>query len=242
MDRDEQKWEDFVADETLFGNSIRLRHLVWTIQRHTQPGARLLEVGFGSGKTAVLLADMGYCVTAIDINDVLVGRMHEQYGKLYPKGRLSFRKADMFSLPWKNEAFEIVYHQGVLEHFQDSSIVRALKEQARIAPLVIFDVPNSRCRVRPFGDERLLPAGHWRHLIGEAGLGIIDELGRGPRPWHYLLPMALLSKRGTSRLSWLSRSLGTVSIFVCKSPRGDNSPGPHVVTTSSTFRAAGRKW
>ncbi|MEM4546810.1 MAG: class I SAM-dependent methyltransferase [Nitrososphaerota archaeon] len=41
--------------------------------------SQVLEVGFGSGTTAVLPADLGYRVTAVDIGDVLVERAQKRY-------------------------------------------------------------------------------------------------------------------------------------------------------------------
>jgi len=72
-------WPEYLQGETLFSNSIRLRYLIWAIERYIPRGSRLLEVGFGSGTTAVLLADLGYTVTAVDINETLVERLRERY-------------------------------------------------------------------------------------------------------------------------------------------------------------------
>jgi len=218
-DRQEKKWEEFVKDETLFNNSNRLRYLIWTIQKYAVLESRVLEVGFGSGKTAFLMADMGYEVTAIDINDVLVSRLQNQYEKCLNINQLKYMQADMLSLPWDSQIFELAYSQGVLEHFSDKSILQALKEQGRVARMVIFDVPNSRYKIRPFGNERLLPVAHWRNLIRESGLEIVEELGRNFGNWHYLLPMAIFSKYGIMRLPWFSRIMGSVSIFVCRSSK-----------------------
>lgn len=43
----------------------------------------------------------------------------------------------------------------MLEHFDDETIVSALKEQKGMAKIIVFEVLDSRAR-RSYGDERLL--------------------------------------------------------------------------------------
>ena len=195
---------------------MRLKYLVWAIQRLADPGERLLEVGFGSGATSVLLADLGYQVTAVDIDPELVATGRERYADWRRRGPLVIEQGDMFHLPWGTRSFSLVFHQGVLEHFADERIVEALKEQARIATWIVFDVPNHRHRLKPFGDERLLPPSHWRRLILEAGLILVEEGGRDFQRWLYLLPHAVFSRWGVERLGWLLRRLAINSVFVCR--------------------------
>ncbi|GIV88351.1 MAG: hypothetical protein KatS3mg087_2128 [Patescibacteria group bacterium] len=213
----ERSWPEFLSTESLFMNAVRLRYLIWTIERYLPRGSRLLEVGFGSGATAVLLADLGYRVTALDIDQVLVNRVQSRYADWIRSGRLEILQADMLALPWQQQDFDLAYHQGVLEHFPDEQIVQALREQARVARWVIFDVPNHRMRVRHFGDERLLPPLHWRQLIKQSDLEIVTELGGDFHRWIYVLPFAFFSHFSVQRLTWFSRWLGTTSIFVCRS-------------------------
>jgi SAM-dependent methyltransferase len=212
-------WPQFLSGVSLFDNAVRLRFFLWTLRRHISPGANLLEVGFGSGTTAILLADLGYRVTACDLNSELVLRFASRYPDWIGSNRLFVQQADMFQLPWADQAFDLAYHQGVLEHFPDERIIAALREQARVARLVLFDVPNQRYPARPFGDERLLPARHWRKLIRAAGLEVADERGRDFHKWLYWLPHGLFSHAALDRLPWFSRHFAVSSIFLCRRSR-----------------------
>lgn len=209
-------WPEYLGNERLFSNAIRLRYLIWTIQRYVPTGSRVLEVGFGSGTTAVLLADLGYIVTAVDIDEVLVARLRDRYADWVRMGRLEVRRADMLVLPWQEREFDLAYHQGVLEHFPDEQIVQALREQARVAHWVIFDVPNQRYGEQPFGDERLLPSRDWRRLIKLAGLELVAEFGRDFQRWLYVLPHVFFSHYGFEKWPWFSQWFGVNSIFVCR--------------------------
>ncbi len=209
-------WPEYLESETLFSNAIRLRYLIWTIQHYVPRGSQLLEVGFGSGTTAALLADLGYNVTAVDINEVLVERLRSRYADWIRMGRLEVKQADMLALPWQEKKFDLAYHQGVLEHFPDEQIVQALREQARVARWVVFDVPNHRLKDRPFGDERLLSPTYWRRLIQQSGLKLVAERGRDFYRWLYVLPFALFSHRALEKWPWFSKWFGVNTIFVCK--------------------------
>ncbi len=210
-------WSDFLEDATLFDNAVRLRSLIWTIRRYAQAGARLMEVGCGSGTTAVMLADLGYRVTAIDCEAALVARIAERYSDWIRSGRLEMQVADMFSLPWREREYDLAYHQGVLEHFSDDRIVQALSEQRRVAKRLIFDVPNSRYGAHPYGDERLMKPSHWRRLIERSGWTVVQELGRDFDPWLCILPYLFFSRTALERLPWFGRRFAVSSIFVCES-------------------------
>jgi 2-polyprenyl-3-methyl-5-hydroxy-6-metoxy-1,4-benzoquinol methylase len=211
-----QSWSEYESGETLFKNAVRLRYLIWIIERYTPKNSEILEVGCGSGYTSILLADAGYNVTAIDIDDQLIKRL-EGKGKYWiDLQKLQVQKADMLSLPWQERRFSLAFHQGVLEHCPDEVIIKALKEQARVSDLVIFDVPNIRYQSQPFGDERLLAPAHWRSLIQQANLRLINELGRDFNHWLYFLPYALFSQKAIDKTPWFSRWFGVSTIFVCK--------------------------
>lgn len=214
---DPQNWPAFLKGISLFDNAVRLRNLIWTLQRHFPAGAELLEVGFGSGTTAVLLADLGYQVTACDIDAELVERLESRYSDWIAQSRLAIQQADMFQFPWPRKTFDVAYHQGVLEHFSDEKIVAALREQSRVARFVLFDVPNHRYGAQPFGDERLLPIRHWRRLIQNAGMDVVDQRGRDFHHWLYCLPHVLFSHQVLDRFPWFSRQFAVSSIFLCGS-------------------------
>jgi SAM-dependent methyltransferase len=213
-------WSEFLAGTNLFNNSIRLRYFIWTIQRLVPAGSKILEVGMGSGTTSVLLADAGYQVTAIDREPELVERIRERYSDFLRRGRLEVLQADMFALPWGDCRFDLAFHQGVLEHFQDEQIVAALREQRRVARMLLFDVPNHRYPERPYGDERLLSPSHWRRLIQQAGWHVNDVIGRDFNQFWFLLPHFLFTRRALEHAPWFSRNLGISSIFVCSSSNG----------------------
>lgn len=139
-------------------------------------GGALLEAGVGSGIMSIYLSSLGYRVIGIDSSRDLVERAHALSRTLSVVGiSAEFVTGDTVSLPFESESFAVCFHQGVFEHFDDELIVRALREQLRVARFVAFSVPTVRYPYRDVGDERLLSASTWRAILQP--FRVIDVFG-----------------------------------------------------------------
>ena len=227
-------WQDCFRydDVNLFKQAITLEKFIRTILAFVPRNESILETGFGSGTTSLLLADLGYQVTAIDIEPKLVDEL-----KRWTKGltNLTVRRADMFNLPFEDDSFHAIIHQGVLEHFSDEEIRKTLQEQKRVTKhYIIFDVPNNRVK-RPDAirgtplDYQLHSRRTWKAFIKDCGLSLEREYGRG---WGYsslrfyaaiysLIPIYFHQRgmvRINSRFNLIGKWLGRDSGFVCRKP------------------------
>jgi SAM-dependent methyltransferase len=113
--------------------AIRLRELV-AAQRWFPAGARVLEIGAGSGWQARALADRGFAVEAVD----LAGGAYETV-EVFP-----VRKYNGGRLPYGDHAFDVVFSSNVLEHVP--GIEAMLAETARVlAPggVVVHVMPST---------------------------------------------------------------------------------------------------
>jgi SAM-dependent methyltransferase len=219
-------------DISLFSQAITLEKFIRTILAFVPRSGTILETGFGSGTTSVLLADLGYQVTAIDIGAELVDELR---GRARNLANLNVLRADMFNLPFQDDSFYAVIHQGVLEHFGDEEISKALQEQKRVTRrYIIFDVPNDRVKIpaavrgTPF-DYQLRSKRTWKAFIKDCGLSLEGEYGRG---WGYdrlhlcaaiynLIPLFCHRRdmaKINSRFNLLGKWLGRENGFVCSKP------------------------
>lgn len=65
---------------------------------------------------------------------------------------------------WYNQITTVVSH-GVIEHFDDDTIVKIINRQKKYYENVIHYVPLQGYEKPSFGDERLLPLEHWIELV-----------------------------------------------------------------------------
>lgn len=205
-------WPEFFDKEffNLFDRSTILKELLSQIRASIKPPATILEIGCGSGLTSILLASIGYRITAIDANSELVQRL-QPFMTAFPN--LSVHEMDMFQLAFGDKSFDLIFSQGVLEHYSDKDILHSLIEQGRVARIIAIDVPNTRGKIGDYGDERPITVKHWRQLIQSSGLEIVAESTRGMARWSQRNQKLL----GWLEGSWLSRWFGENSIFIARS-------------------------
>jgi SAM-dependent methyltransferase len=153
--------------------------------------AKVLEVGVGGGSTSIFLSYLGIEAHAIDNDPTVISRARENNSNLM--GRLEIKEGDAYKLPYPNDSFDVVCHQGFFEHFADDEIRLLLKEQLRVAPQVIFSVPTKYYMSTSLG-ERLMTKGRWERILKDFRIAISSYYGR-PRS-------ETLAKRFLSALGW----------------------------------------
>jgi SAM-dependent methyltransferase len=152
-------------------------------------GLRVLEVGPGSGRDAAHLASLGADVTAIDYVAESLLITHRNATAVGCEVKLVH--GDGLAMPFADGSFDVVFHQGLLEHFRDP--LPLLLENVRVlAPggLLLVDVPQ---RWHPYtvlkhtliaidkwfaGWEREYSIGEMQSLMTKAGLEVVGRYGQ----------------------------------------------------------------
>ena len=86
---------------------------------------KILEVGTGTGQLALFLSHFIHIVVAIDNDKELI----ERCNKFYKRQNLEFQIGDAFDLQFKKNEFDVVFSQGLLEHFSDKEIYSIINQQ-----------------------------------------------------------------------------------------------------------------
>jgi SAM-dependent methyltransferase len=145
------------------------------IRPYISPGARVLEIGGGSGFQASLLASWGFKVTSIDLADR--PRRRRQY---YP-----VQDYNGLEIPFQQASFDVVFSSNVLEH------VVNLRELILEAKRVL--APDGRA-------IHIIPTSSWRVWTGLAHYPYLIKriCGNGDIPSAEVVPQAqgILSQRG----------------------------------------------
>ena len=103
-------------------------------------GLRVLEVGAGSGRDGLLLAGRGARVVALDYS---LPSLRLIRGQAVEGGSVAVCCGDAFALPFADGTFDVVFHQGLLEHFRNPDDLIA--ENARVLKRgghLLVDVPQ----------------------------------------------------------------------------------------------------
>jgi ubiquinone/menaquinone biosynthesis C-methylase UbiE len=145
------------------------------IERVEKYGNRILEVGSGSGMEPMLIKirNPSKYVVMPDIDDRIV----KYLGRIVKKVKVDVEviKCDTRRLPFADKTFDVVCHQGLLEHFPNEEIIKMLGEQKRVAKYIIFDVPLPE-NPHGYGDERKdLTVEKWYEIFGKVGLKVIES-------------------------------------------------------------------
>jgi 2-polyprenyl-3-methyl-5-hydroxy-6-metoxy-1,4-benzoquinol methylase len=131
-------------DEKRFGGPIG--ELVAATQAHVitnfigrVQGRRILDVGTGTGRAALLLAGGGGIVTAVDASEEM---LDEARARAEARSvAVAFQVGDAHALKFSDRSFEVVVSLRVLMHTPGWK--QALAEMCRVADeLVIFDYPS----------------------------------------------------------------------------------------------------
>lgn len=117
--------------------------LVDTIAALGVAGKKICEVGCGTGKDSFKLAAMGARVTSVDFS-LKALELVQKKAKVIDGPAPMLVAGDTLKLPFNDATFDVLFHQGLLEHFLDP--VAVLKEQMRVVKPgghILIDVPQT---------------------------------------------------------------------------------------------------
>lgn len=146
----------------------RDRYLPWTdiLLNLTDDASRILDLGSGRGELSAILALRGKRTTLLDWSDENLRFSSTLFqGMGLPAG---FCRADMMKpLPFKTNAFDVVFSCGVFEYFTPGQIRYVLHEAFRVSrKRVIIMVPNALSIAYRIGKWYMERTGAW-HWGGE---------------------------------------------------------------------------
>jgi ubiquinone/menaquinone biosynthesis C-methylase UbiE len=175
-------------------------------------GKRILEVGAGSGRDSVSLAEHGATIVLLDYSmaSLEVARDVSRKAGIVPH----LVRADALRMPFRDGSFDIVFHQGLLEHFRDPRPL--LQENVRVLrpdALLLVDVPQ-RFHLYTVLKHALIAVGKWfagweteftigqlERLMRQSGVRIVRRYGAWMVPGLFYRSARLaLLRTGVARL------------------------------------------
>ncbi|MFA6835255.1 MAG: methyltransferase domain-containing protein [Fibrobacteraceae bacterium] len=168
-----------------------------TIEKHFHclKGLKILEVGAGSGRDSAELARKGADVYVLDFAEGSLKIVDSLRIREHIEGNLHLIRGDAFHSPFPDDTFDLVFHQGLAEHFTHP--LPLIKENFRIVKpggYCLCDVPQT---VHPYtvikhiliamdkwfaGWETQFTMPQLKRLMTSAGFAVTYEYGDWMRP------------------------------------------------------------
>jgi len=133
------------------------RTLTWVDSLALPVDARVLEIGFGAGRTAIALAQRGLLVTGIDSSHRMVEQAAQRVARYGLSARIRLGEGDVHALDAADGTFDLVVALGVLPWVERPGwCVREMARVTRPGGHVIASV-NNRRQLNRVLDPRLNP-------------------------------------------------------------------------------------
>lgn len=126
-------WEEYYSEITFYIKIL--------LQKQKKP--RILEAGSGSGKASILLGK-NIDRTLLDISTKALEFAKLEAEKFKARG-ITYVQGNIFSMPFKNDTFDLAWNIGVIEHYSKKSALKAIIEMVRVTKnkgYIAFGVPN----------------------------------------------------------------------------------------------------
>lgn len=175
--RPEKTWGDFYTGDLLTKNNVQAtanahKELFWIIKSFE--ANKIIESGCGTGAMAGYLTwDVQAIegkeptkhkpaeVIAVDIDPQVIKIARANLEAIDGK-KVRLVQADA----WTNtEEADLIFSQGLLEHFSDKELRDLINHQLNQAPVLIHSVPNNDYKKIDFGNERLMNDSEWYRIF-----------------------------------------------------------------------------
>jgi SAM-dependent methyltransferase len=131
-------WRTRRSPDEFYPPSLRIREHLFT---YVRTGTHVLEVGAGSGRDSAALARAGARVFLLDASAGALELAALTDGEF--RGR-SLVMGDALRSPFPDATFDVVFHQGLLEHFPDPlPLLRENRRLLKPGGILLVDVPQT---------------------------------------------------------------------------------------------------
>ncbi len=138
-------WDKFWAQKHAGAIYPPVTDVVAEIMKFSNPNEKLvLEPGAGTGRDGIRLAKNGAKVFLLDYSEKSLKLAGEYLNQANKGSSVQLVMADALNTPFRDGTFDIIFHQGLLEHFKNPSAL--IKENYRILKkdgLLVIDVPQT---------------------------------------------------------------------------------------------------
>ncbi len=154
--KEEKEWNSVWGRGGLMKKTIDIGREVYNLffkrllKKHINKSTDLLEVGCGTSTLTISLCSKINSLTGVDISEKALEHSRRHAKKL-KKENCKFVKGDCFNLPFEENTYDVVWSQGLIEHFSNPEEI--IKEKLRVCKsggVVLTSVPYKYSYMLPW--------------------------------------------------------------------------------------------
>ena len=163
---------------------------------------KILDIGTGPGFFAILLAEEGYQVTAVDYTEQMLQEAKSNAADL--ADQISFKRMDAQNLEFEDDVFDVVISRNLTWNLKDPK--RAYEEWCRVLkPGGVMINLDANYGAADFADTADLPENHAHHQIQDELMQECEDIKRQLPISSFLRPawdLETLSRIGVEEFSF----------------------------------------
>lgn len=181
-DRQKETWDHLWSQEVSYHWDSLSQTIYETIHRYLgdPTNKALLEAGSGTGKISLRFAMEGSDVTLVDYSEKALENSRSAFRRKNCKG--NFILSDIRNMDVPDDAHDLTWNAGVLEHFDMSEKVSILQEMARVTKpdgMILVLTPFAKCLPYRVGKAFAETTGRWMYGRETPVLSLRDEFAVG---------------------------------------------------------------
>lgn len=145
------------------------KQLIEIIKTYCNKNGRILEIGSGSGVTTIHLNLSGYKTIGVDQDPDMINFARSISG-VQKDTSTNFEIDNLRTLNKIKGYFDVIFSNGVMEHFTDNDIIKIINRHLLMCHYLIFSIPSDYFSMnqRIYGDERFMNAKKWHQIISRS--------------------------------------------------------------------------
>jgi SAM-dependent methyltransferase len=216
-----ETWDEFWAGKDPTSIYPPVTNIVRELQVCTRlKGKKILEVGAGTARDSIALSELGADVFILDYSKESL-----RLARASMKGHAAtLLRADACLCPIKTGQFDIVFHQGLLEHFgSPDALLRENRRVLKKSGLLVIDVPQTfhlytlikyilmAMNLWFAGWERQFTLDSLTRLLEQHGFALVHCYGDWSRPGIIYKIVREIAKKAGIILPMYPRFLGSIT-------------------------------
>ena len=137
----------------------------------------ILSAGCGRGLIDYwLIKVFSYRIVLLDNSVKCINNLRKAFRKVN-KDKFELCHASIFDIPYPDNSFDLIWNEGVLEHFHKNDYEKAIEEMIRVSKkYILIDVPYARSKPYIMAKKFLEESGLWAWGYEDPKVSLKDSL------------------------------------------------------------------